>query len=258
MHKPLFLVDLDDTLFQTKRKMLGRGENTSQVFTAAVDQKFQARSFMNQEQANFVDWLLETATLIPITARGTEEISRVTIPFNSWKITTHGAVVINPAGQYDAKWKEQILFQLEPYQEKILQKQKYLTDAFEQAGIAAWARINYEYDNTAIYLVAKHTDSSKIQELYSIADKVDAELGLEGFYVHRNDNNIAWIPSCIEKGKAAKFLIEQLRKEYEHTPIIGLGDSLSDYSFLKLCTWLGMPKQGQLTEKLVQAINSTE
>lgn len=253
MYKPYFLVDLDDTLFQTKRKILLEANQTP-FSTAAIDKKREPRSFMTQEQANFVEWLLKTALLIPVTARGTEEISRVTIPFNSWKITTHGAVIINPDGYYDKQWKTKILSQLEPYQEKILHKQKILTHAFENTGIDAWARINYEYNNTAIYLVAKHRDSTKIQELYSIADKVDAELGLEGFYIHRNDNNIAWLPKCIQKGKAAQFLIEQLRGQCEHTPIIGLGDSLSDYSFLRLCTWFGMPKQSQLSEIFNQHI----
>ncbi len=31
---------------------------------------------MTEEQAMLVDWLLEHADLIPVTARGTEEISR--------------------------------------------------------------------------------------------------------------------------------------------------------------------------------------
>lgn len=251
MYKPLFLVDLDDTLFQTKRKMPA---NHTSIYTAAIDKKLQARSYMNQEQADFVDWLLKTTLLVPVTARGTEEISRVTIPFNSWKITTHGAVIIDPNGHCAKEWEAKISAQLEPYQEKILHKQNILTHAFENAGIDAWARINYEYNNTAIYLVAKHSDSSKIQELYAIADKVDAELGLEGFYTHRNDNNIAWLPKCIQKGMAAEFLVERLRKEYAHIAIMGLGDSLSDYNFLRHCTWFGMPKQSQLAEILNQYI----
>ncbi len=49
---------------------------------------------MTQEQAMLVDWMLEHADLIPVTARGTEEMSRVTIPFHSWAITTHGAAVV--------------------------------------------------------------------------------------------------------------------------------------------------------------------
>ena len=257
MNKPLFFLDLDDTLFQTKRKMRMYNQQAP-FFPAALDKKLEPRSFMTQEQNNFVNWLLETATLIPVTARGTEEISRVTIPFNSWKITTHGAVIIKPNGDYDSEWQAKISAQLEPYQQEIRERQKHLTDAFNKAGIEAWARINYEYGDTAIYIVAKHSDSAKIDELYALADEIDAELGIEGFYVHRNSNNIAWLPKCIEKSLALTFLLEQLKKEEEHTPIIGLGDSLSDYSFLKLCTWFGMPKQSQLSGKLDQCLNTTE
>lgn len=80
MNKPVVLSDLDDTLFQTRRKMVD--ELALEPFrTGAVDRTLNPRSFMTEEQSMLVDWLLEQAELIPVTARGTEEISRVRIPF---------------------------------------------------------------------------------------------------------------------------------------------------------------------------------
>ncbi len=79
MNKPVVLSDLDDTLFQTRRKMVD--ELALEPFrTGAVDRTLNPRSFMTEEQSMLVDWLLEQAELIPVTARGTEEISRVRIP----------------------------------------------------------------------------------------------------------------------------------------------------------------------------------
>lgn len=169
MTKPLFLVDLDDNLFQTQRKMTLKGQTPAE--TAALDRALKPRSFFSQEQANFVHWLLEHADVIPVTARGTEETARVTIPFSSWKVMTHGAVITMPDDQPDPQWQDQIQTALIPYQQHLHDRQAALTAAFKAANIDAWARINFEYDGQAIYLVAKHTDSSKIDELYAVADQ---------------------------------------------------------------------------------------
>ncbi len=90
MNKPVVFSDLDDTLFQTRRKMVD--ELALEPFrTGALDRSLTPRSFMTEEQAMLVDWLLEHADLIPVTARGTEEISRVQIPLpflgrdHSWR-----------------------------------------------------------------------------------------------------------------------------------------------------------------------------
>ena len=68
MNKPVVLSDLDDTLFQTRRKMVD--ELALEPFrTGAVDRTLNPRSFMTEEQSMLVDWLLEQAELIPVTAR---------------------------------------------------------------------------------------------------------------------------------------------------------------------------------------------
>jgi hypothetical protein len=36
--------------------------------------------------------------------------------------------------------------------------------------------------------------------------------------------------------------------------VIGLGDSLSDHRFMKLCSWYGIPRQSQFAERINQAI----
>ena len=136
MNKPVVLSDLDDTLFQTRRKMVD--ELALEPFrTGAVDRTLNPRSFMTEEQSMLVDWLLEQAELIPVTARGTEEISRVRIPFHSWAITTHGAVILTPEGNPDEEWKAHMLGQLAPYQEKLTSMQRLITEMMDAKGINA-------------------------------------------------------------------------------------------------------------------------
>ena len=249
MNKPVIFSDLDDTLFQTRRKMVD--ELAQEPFrTGALDRSLEPRSFMTEEQAMLVDWMLEQSDLIPVTARGTEEIARVTIPFRSWAIATHGAVILNPQGEADAEWQTLMLEKLAPYREQLLTMQQQITELMAERQINAWARINYEYQQTPVYLVMKHRDSTQLPELYAIADEIEQRFPTAGWYIHRNGNNVAWLPNVVEKGLAVRFLLERLRSERGVFPVIGLGDSLSDHRFMKLCSWYGLPRQSQFADHI--------
>jgi hydroxymethylpyrimidine pyrophosphatase-like HAD family hydrolase len=253
MNKPVVLSDLDDTLFQTRRKMVD--ELALEPFrTGSVDRSLSPRSFMTEEQAMLVDWLLDQAELIPVTARGTEEISRVQIPFRSWAITTHGAVILTPEGKPDEVWKAHMLDKLSAYGERLVTMQRLITEMMEAKGINAWARLNYEYDGTPIYMVMKHRDSTRLDELNAIADEIEQQFPTDGFYIHRNSNNVAWLPQPVEKGLAVSWLLEKLRAERGIFPVLGLGDSLSDHRFMQLCSWFGMPRQSQFADAIAQRI----
>ncbi|RAX29422.1 UNVERIFIED_CONTAM: hypothetical protein DQE83_27920, partial [Escherichia coli] len=88
-----------------------------------------------------------------VTARGTEEISRVTIAFHSWAITTHGAVILTPEGNADTQRQNHITQSLSPYTQRLLTLQQSITQLMAERNIDGWARINYEYGDLPIYLV---------------------------------------------------------------------------------------------------------
>ena len=257
MNKPIFFCDLDDTLFQTHRKMIAHLKNENQS-VAALDRSFQPLSFFNTQQKMFVQWLLENSHFVPVTARDTSQMARVQIPFHSWQITTHGAVIIMEDGSVQETWKGLMMQALQPYQERILALKHFFTQAFEKAGISASVRINYEYKKTPVYLIAKHTNGHQAFKLHQLVDQLQDQIDLSGFYVHKNDNNISWLPTCVQKGKAVSFVMEQMIDEYGFLPIIGLGDSLSDMSFLNICHWFGMPNKSQLANHLMGSILGDE
>lgn len=249
MNKPVVFSDLDDTLFQTRRKMVN--ELSAAPFRcAALDREMRPRSYMNEAQAMFVDWLLEHAELIPVTARGSEELTRVQIPFRSWAITTHGAVIMTPEGLPDTEWQHHMVAILAPYADRLKAMQHDITTQMAIQGIDGWARINEEYDDVPVYLVMKHRDSTRIAELYAFADWLTQRFTLQGFYLHRNGNNVAWIPEPVDKGLAVGWLINKLQAQRGTFPVLGFGDSLSDHRFLQLCHWFAVPQQSQFASAI--------
>lgn len=253
--KPIILTDLDDTLFQTKRKFKS-DEQFEKAVVGAFDRKNQPRSFMSAIQKNMLSWLLETAEVIPVTARGTEEIQRIAIDFNSYAITTHGAVILDKTGKPCDDWKGKILQALSHYKERLTALEQHVSNMLANPSqypvlpnVNAWCRMNYEYHHP-IYLVMKVTDSAHVRELNAYADWVEDTFDLDGFYVHRNDNNVAWLPRCIEKGQAVSYLLNQLKASELDRPILGFGDSLSDYSFMKYCDFISIPKGSQFMKKI--------
>ena len=65
INRPLVFVDLDDTLFQTARKMV---EGTPRTI-ATLDVHRQPNGYMSPVQHSFINWLLASADVVPVTAR---------------------------------------------------------------------------------------------------------------------------------------------------------------------------------------------
>lgn len=252
---PLFFLDLDDTLFQTARKMSEAQRERAVV--AAVDRQGKPSSFMTETQRNLLDWLNENACLIPVTGRGTEELGRVRIAFRSWRIATHGAVILTPDGSEDAVWRERILGIVRPLRDELRHIAQCCTDYFVRRGYDAFARINQEY-RTDIYLVMKHRDNSRLPELYAVVDDVLSGMDLSHFVLSSNDNNISLLPRGIDKAAALRHLLVALDAEGGARPTVGLGDSLSDMPFLALCDWWGMPRHSQLAGAVGRIVGEGE
>lgn len=249
--KAIILSDLDDTFFQTKRKMLEASITPYRM--AALDREAQPRSFMSESQANLVDWLLATSEVIPVTARGSDEFARIDIKFSSYKIACHGAVIINPDNSLNADWQKIVEQYIERLTPKILalksKVEQLINDAEIYCGkkIDAWARINEE-NGLPIYLVCKVRDSLQEADLAILAEMVEKEFDLSDFYIHRNRNNLAFLPKLIAKENATKYLLEHLIVT-QGRPILSFGDSFSDLPFMALSDFLCVPRYSQVSDK---------
>lgn len=246
--KPYALMDLDDTLFQTKRKLNPIDDNDDTLIIASINKKGEPLSFFTQKQAHFFYWLNYHTTLIPVTARDRAEIQRVKLPFNSIQVLTHGAVIIEN-GNVNKKWEVTLFSELFHYQtvlntlyDKLLTLNKPITitphfDVFCES-------------NLMIYLAIKHNNKDH-NALNKLADELpnlfkDWGINFADFYVHCNANNLAILPNCVHKKNAVAFLKATYFKD--NVPSFGFGDSLADLPFLTLLDWYGTPNKGQLHE----------
>ena len=256
--KPYALMDLDDTLFQTQRKIdawdLPTAEPES-LICASVNKQGEPLSFMTQRQAVFFNWLLTSTELIVVTARDRSEIKRVKLPFDSWQVLTHGAIILDRDSTLQAHWQQRMHSQLAPLQDKLQQLSQLFANYSknDSSHLVFTPHIDSFNDGTAneqltIYLAIKHAQKNH-QALVELAKKLPTLIrGFEeDFYVHVNANNLAILPHAVHKHHAVQFLLDH-HLDIQR-PSFGFGDSLADLPFLQLLDWYGMPNHGQLHER---------
>lgn len=238
---PIALVDLDDTLFQTHRRIQPQADFQA----VTIDKQGQPLAYMNPVQQNFVQWLLQSSQVIPVTARSAEALSRVQLPFSYGAVCSHGGTVLNADMSVNQTWQDFMLQTLADYQARFrILMDAVLAKAQDFGSIRTWI---VEEQGLGLYLVAKQNTENDnpyaINFLPQLLHSLDKTL-LAGFYFHLNGNNLALIPEPVSKANAAKFLLNQL--DLGQRPIIGYGDSLSDVAFLNQCHWWGVPQHSQI------------
>lgn len=256
--KPYALMDLDDTLFQTQRKIDAWDLPTTEsenLVCATVNKQNEPLSFMSQRQATLFNWLLASTELIVVTARDRSEIKRVKLPFNSWQVLTHGAIILTSDGTLLSEWQQHMYDELAPLQYKLNQLSQVFTNYSKNEGsqLVFTPHIDSFHNGSVdealtIYLAIKHAQKDH-QALVDLAAKLPTLIRDfdQDFYVHVNANNLAILPHAVHKRHAVQFLLET---HLDHQrPSFGFGDSLADLPFLQLLDWYGMPNHGQLHEQ---------
>lgn len=244
--QPLLLVDLDDTLFQTHRRRVPL--DTDRV--ATLDKDGQPLSYMSPKQQNMVDWLLRNGDVIPVTARSVEALSRVQIGFKHGAVCDHGGAVVQPNGEIDLEFhtlQQKNLAHLQTRMLQLIDELKIIAQDF--GSVRTW--VVQEHDLN-LYVVLKQNEPEHLF-LNELVKKLPENL-YDDFYLHMNGNNLAIIPHSVSKQYATEFLLQKIDPQQQRF-CIGFGDSLSDFGFLGLCDWFGMPKNSQMHRFTNQALD---
>lgn len=242
MRKLVFL-DLDDTLFQSRRKC----PSEDGLRPVAYLRDGTSHSFMTAKQQAFWRLLEDNATLIPTTARDLDSLRRVDLPFRSWSIIAYGGVILTPDGEPDQTWLER----MQAVSAESVGEMSELLEAaealIEREALAARVRIVGDFD-LPFYLVAKYKDgkAADLERLQEALIQPWADARSERYRLHRNDNNLAVLPRKLGKEHAVSYLTERLRREWGELMTFGVGDSLIDGAFMAECDYALTPRGSQL------------
>lgn len=239
--RAIAFVDLDDTLFQTRRKCPAEvAEDTLVPLGFARDGK--PLSFATPRQFGFLGWLAETTRLIPVTARSLDALRRARVP-HAAAICAHGGVILDEAGHVDQRWAARIEAEAARQSRTLGLLAEAISARAADAGVPVAARVLRE-GGVALYVLAKHGDGDG-DALARIVDAAVPALPA-GWVRHHNGNNVALLPPHLGKARAVAHLLEALRARHPDVPVIGIGDSLTDAPFMALCDYAMMPKGAQL------------
>lgn len=232
MKSSILFLDLDDTIFQTKRR------NEKGIFEATVSEKKTSVSYMTKYQKIFFDMLLEIENLkiIPLTARMLEQYKRVTALENTdinEASLYFGGMILN-AMEIDPHWDNIVknkykrlnltLKELYDQVSKIIDKSSFRISILD-----------------GFYLSIKNKDPKNKEAMQLLFLEVKKLIN-EEYFLHFNNNNIAIVPEFIGKNHTAQYFIEK----YEPELTIGMGDSFSDLKFMDICDFKIIPSKSQI------------
>jgi hydroxymethylpyrimidine pyrophosphatase-like HAD family hydrolase len=243
MSRPVIFVDLDDTLFQTRRKC--PADVAERLQTMAVDRDGRPLSFATPRQQHFLAWLTSAAQVVPVTARSQEALRRVHLPPGP-AICAHGGVILGEDGLPDAAWAAAIA-------DEARRHEAALTRLAAAAAAAAPADVRVRVLGelgTDLYVLIKpvdHEDAAGLAELVTML----GPLIPPDWTVHRNDAVAAFLPPFLGKARAVERLLAAIRRDAPDTPAIGIGDSFTDAAFMALCDYAAAPTGSQLAGRLL-------
>lgn len=247
--RAIALVDLDDTLFQTLRKC-PPDVPEERLVALGFAKDGEPLSYATPRQVKLIEWLSETAWLVPVTARSRDALMRARIPFTA-AICAHGGVIIGEDGEPDPDWHAHALAKSEAIQPFLEGLRDRVIEEAERQGAALRVRVLMEGD-LGLYVLAKHEETDE-DALHLVIDAVEDAVP-KGWTIHRNGNNAALMPPWLGKQHAVAALLPRLRAAHPDAPVIGIGDSLTDAPYMALCDYAMMPRGSQLAAATLDRI----
>jgi hydroxymethylpyrimidine pyrophosphatase-like HAD family hydrolase len=244
MRRNIILTDLDDTLFSSAQKGGGVGP---QVTVA----KNGHHGHMSPVQEGLFRMLFAAGEVIPVTARSSDAFARVQIDFGTRRaILANGAVILDASGEPDQEWNArtaEIGLRCEGAMEGMV------AAVTEEFGDGARSWIVREYGAPVYFCVKMNRQEPEAVEagLLHAGLMLEERFDLSGFQHHVNGNNLSFTPLGISKLDACARLIEQVEDRAEVT-LFGVGDSLTDLPFMRLCDVMITPSGSQIANQAMR------
>jgi len=244
MLRPIMFADLDDTFFQSLRKVPETQHEGKVLVSEAISGN---HSYQTIKQQNLFAWLAATTDIIPVTARSSRSFANVKLDFGAtFKIVGNGAVVIKPNGEIDQQWHEILVSETSKELETIHALEAACLAVAAELGIAV--RCPQSIENGIRHSVIVKQDDPDVElRLSEILAGVSVPTGWTS---HLNSNNLAFTVPSVSKKRATEYVMSQI-PDIDHRITFGLGDSFTDMHFMGLCDFFATPMRGQVAEKLI-------
>lgn len=241
MSDVIFLADLDNCIFQTIRKCPADVPH-DQLVPLGYAKDGSPMSYATPRQMGFLEWMLSTGEVIPVTARSLDATRRVRFPYTR-AICASGGVMLGHDGKPDPEWTAALKKESAPFDENIreLHRRAGIIAEREGADIRTWIM---DEDGVQCCLVLK-SNVDDVPQVHAIGAELRKGMPWDWTY-HTNGNNVAITPPHIGKARAVARLMPKLREEKPGCTIIGIGDSITDGPFMELCDMAMCPPKSQI------------
>lgn len=225
--------DLDDTLFQTRKKL----PPGLPVAPAALDKKGVPQSFSTSQQSALISlFSSQGASIIPVTGRNQTAFDRHVLNadlFSGLRILSHGAIVSDCDGRMYEPWRDYLLdnYDLEDWSGKLKSALTEVQSIVARLSLRLRCRVICEHGIVAYVSIKAENYDHAESLLLTLKNEIAAALP-NGVRVHTNGNNLALLAPYASKERAVRFVINELRLSANDL-VIGLGDSISDFPFLR-------------------------
>jgi hypothetical protein len=242
MTAPLILADLDDSLFQTRPKCGDWPEGDLRLMSRLADGA--PSGYATPPQQALLGWLAH-GELVPVTARARAVLARVDIA-QAPAICANGGCILMADGAPDPVWHARLAAEA---QRGVAPAALYpaLIAGLDEDAFRHWM---VSEDGLDLYIVIK-SNHGDVPALTALAESLAPRLP-EGWRIHANGNNLAFLPPWLSKRAAVRYYLEGVRAETPGRLVIGIGDSWSDAGFLDLADLAMIPTAAQLWQHIAR------
>lgn len=197
-------VDLDDTLFSTRRKLPAHLQDT-ELEHVSVNTRGEAHGFRTAKQAALFTQLCRLGPVIPVTGRSAQAFARVRLPFSHARVLDHGATLLAADGAPDAVYAAQTGERLAQHARDFSTLAQDLSRQVRLHFPGLQVRL-HEVHGQPLYLVVKHPQR-QMGALTELAHSWQEQLGSDSrWHLFSNDSTLTLMQACVSKRGAVQHL----------------------------------------------------
>ncbi|WP_257391427.1 HAD family hydrolase [Cytobacillus gottheilii] len=231
----LFASDLDRTLIYSKRALQSFSQDNLSDLVPVERKDESDVAFMTGRSFAMLKELAASLMFVPVTTRTYEQYKRIFIFSEdiqiNYAVTANGAN-IHYKGQELLEWKEVL-------KRRLGQDCTLYQDMIENVSrLSIQGNLKKAENLFFYYILDTVTDQMNLEEISRFALEHGWRISLQG-------KKLYFMPNPICKGEALQFIKEREMVDR----MIGAGDSILDYDFLRYCQEAFVPNHGELMQR---------